>query len=172
MDKKELLLEALANLATNQEDLRKEGEEDADPTPYYEVSAMLEAGTFEENALSDAQRNAYVIACEDAEANEEWSEGTHGKSAMTLDTLQAVVTLLRKDEIEATLEYPGHIAIETKAGRLTCGAVNETFGGELWGTGFQDGIVLEAFQSEIPRDSTDAERIAEWIRAIVQQEEK
>ena len=92
---------------------------------------------------------------------------------MTLETMQAVVEALAERNVDATLEYPGFIAVDLNEqsgyaagldGRsLHFGDANDTISADL----VVADEVESAVDSDIPRDSTDVGRIAEFIHATV-----
>jgi replicative superfamily II helicase len=64
---KAILLHVLANLADNESDKRKEGDDTADPQPYLDLTQLIECGVALDHAtLTAQQRYALAVANEEA----------------------------------------------------------------------------------------------------------
>ena len=73
-----------------------------------------------------------------------------------MNVLETVVAVLNSNGINATLEYPGYINVGDK----DFGTANEA-----WGWNDREGV--NAGESTIPSDSTDADAIAAYILSVL-----
>lgn len=80
---------------------------------------------------------------------------------MTLETMLAVTHELKILGLDASLEFPGYIEITLDNGdTFHCGDANDTIACDLVGV---DSEILGSLESDIPRDSGDVKRIAQFI---------
>ena len=89
---------------------------------------------------------------------------------MKLETMEAAVAILERDNDEVSLEYPGAIYYPRNGWVYVFGDANENFGGDAYESWqeMEQGIQPELVTTPLPRDHADPADVAKAILAAVE----